>query len=144
MIKKRILSNIFILLYLLFLGNANLYAYTSINEVVSSCCSEEETSCCGSCTSDEESSNTDIGCCQGNGCCGWQETRIPSTIYYSESSQEVKDENNVQVRSIQIFNKASFYTLNFHFVPVEKFRLDFYPKRNLICDRLSSFSIWHC
>lgn len=144
MIKQRIVSFIFILLYLVFLGNANLYAYSSITETVSSCCSEEETNCCGSCSS-EESAESEDGCCQGNGCCGFQETRIPSSIFHAEeSSLEVTKKKITQEKLYYTFNKARFYTLSFYFAIVAKNKPDFYPKRELISDRHSIFSIWRC
>jgi hypothetical protein len=143
MIKQSVYSFVLSLLYLLFLGNANLYAYTSINETVSSCCEAEESSCCGSCSS-EESSDSDSDCCQGNGCCDWQETRIPSSIFHAESSQELSEKKYSEEKLSQKFNKESFYTLNFYFATIVKNQPDCHPKRELIADRHSRFSIWRC
>lgn len=141
---KRIVSFSFFWLYLLFLGNANLYAYTTITEAVGSCCSEEATTCCGSCSS-EESSDSEGNCCQGKGCCGFQDTRIPSSIFHAEESKlEVTEKIETQVKSNSKFNKADFYTLNFFFARVAKNNSGFYWKRELISDRQSKFSIWRC
>ena len=144
MIRHRIFSGLFIFLYLVFLGNANLYANTSVTEVVSSCCSESENSCCGLCSAEEESPNEDNICCKGNGCCGWQETRVPSSVFHSENSKELRNEEVQQEKLAYKFNSENFYTLNFYFVPVAKFKLNFYPKRNTVFDRQSNFSIWRC
>ncbi len=140
--KQRLISFIFIVLYLVFLGNANLYAYTSITESVSSCCSAEEISCCGSCHSEDTSNSDD--CCHGNGCCGIVETRLPITIFSSKT--EVEQKASVQTLHIKP-SLHSYLSLGFSYLLPEKIgssKIHFFTHSYRCNDRLAKLSIWRC
>ena len=140
--KQRLISFIFIVLYLVFLGNANLYAYTSITEIVSSCCSAEEISCCGSCHSEDTSNSDD--CCHGNGCCGIVETRLPITIFSSKS--EIEHKVSVKVLLIKPgLNRNGCLTYNYK-IPksLSSNKIHFFTHSYRSNDRLAKMSIWRC
>ena len=136
------ISSFFILLYLVFLGNANIYATNLSIESTSSCCLSESEGCCGDCNN-EESKDTN-NCCQGNGCCGVVETRLPITIFSPKSEIEQK----VSIKPLRIkpsLNGSA--SLSFICILPKKpnfIRVHFFTHSARSNDRLAKVSIWRC
>ncbi len=135
-------SYFFIFLYIVFLGNANIYASNLSLETITSCCAEESEACCGNCHS-EDSTNSD-DCCNGNGCCGMVETRQPITI----SSPKLESEQKVSVEALRI--KPILTTdssLAFCYLLPEclsSIKVHFFTHSYRCNDRLAKMSIWRC
>jgi hypothetical protein len=135
-------SYFFIFLYLVFLGNANIYASNLSLETITSCCAEESEACCGNCHS-EDSTNSD-DCCNGNGCCGMVETRLPITIF----SPKIETEHKVSVEALHI--KPILTTdgsLSFCYLLPEclsSTKVHFFTHSYRCNDRLAKMSIWRC
>lgn len=136
------ISCFFIFLYLVFLGNANIYASNLSIETKTSCCTEESEGCCGSCHSEETTNSDD--CCHGNGCCGIAETRLPITVFSSKSEIEQK----VSVQTLRIkpsLNSAG--RLVFSYLLPENIgssKVHFFTHSYRCNDRLAKMSIWRC
>jgi hypothetical protein len=136
------ISCFFIFLYLVFLGNANIYASNLSIETKTSCCAEESEGCCGSCHSEETKNSDD--CCHGNGCCGIVETRLPITIFSSKT--EIKQKASVHALRIKP-SLNSYDSLVFSFLLPENIgssKIHFFTHSYRCNDRLAKMSIWRC
>lgn len=136
------ISWFFIFLYIVFLGNVNIYASNLSIETAATCCVEESKGCCGSCHSEDTTKSDD--CCHGNGCCGLVETRLPITVFSSKSEIEQK----VSVQTLRIkpsLNCAG--SLFFSYLLPENIgssKFHFFTHSYRCNDRLAKMSIWRC
>ena len=136
------ISCFFIFLYLVFLGNVNIYASNLSIETKTNCCAEESEGCCGSCHSEEATDSDD--CCHGNGCCGIVETRLPITVFSSKSEIEQK----VSVQTLRIKPSLNIAgSLVFSYLLPENIgssKIHFFTHSYRCNDRLAKMSIWRC
>lgn len=135
-------SYFFIFLYLVFLGNVNIYASNLSLETKTSCCAEESKGCCGSCHSEETTNTHD--CCHGNGCCGMVETRLPITIFSSKS--EIKQKVSVKALRIKPILTADGSLTFYYLLPESPSSSGVHLLAHCYrCnDRLAKMSIWRC
>lgn len=115
------ISCFFIFLYLVFLGNVNIYASNLSIETKTSCCAEES-----------------------EGCCGIVETRLPITVFSSKSEIEQK----VSVQSLRIKPSLNIAgSLVFSYLLPENIgssKIHFFTHSYRCNDRLAKMSIWRC
>lgn len=136
------ISSFFIFLYLVFLGNVNIYASNLSIETKTSCCAEESEGCCGSCHSEETTNSDD--CCHGNGCCGIVETRLPITVFSSKS--EIEQKVSVKVLRIKTSLNSAGSLVFSYLLPenIGSSKVHFFTHSYRCNDRLAKMSIWRC
>ncbi len=115
------ISCFFIFLYLVFLGNVNIYASNLSLETKTNCCAEES-----------------------EGCCGIVETRLPITVFSSKS--EIEQKVSVQTLRIKPSLNCAGRLVFSYLLPenIGSSKVHFFTHSYRCNDRLAKMSIWRC
>lgn len=115
------ISCFFIFLYLVFLGDVNIYASNLSLETKTNCCAEES-----------------------EGCCGIVETRLPITVFSSKS--EIEQKVSVQTLRIKPSLNCAGRLVFSYLLPenIGSSKVHFFTHSYRCNDRLAKMSIWRC